>query len=118
MQKIDKNFMATELKFEKTDIKSAMESSVLNYPGKGEEQKSETQGRQKGRSNQDIFFTLNERDVKPLSKKDANDFRERHSIYGKGGANKTLISKEVIQDKSTVSLGQILCHLFEKAINV
>ena len=37
--------MATELKLEKTDIKSAMESSVLNYPGKGEESKNETQGR-------------------------------------------------------------------------
>ena len=57
--------MATELKFEKTDIKSAMESSVLNYPGKGEESKNETQGRQKGRgNNQDLFFTLNERDIK------------------------------------------------------
>lgn len=89
--------MATELKLEKTDIKSAMESSVLNYPGKGEESKNETQGRQKGRGNhQDLFFTLNERDIKPQSKKDPIDFRERHSIYGKGGANKTLISKEVI----------------------
>lgn len=31
--------MATELKVEKTEIKVAMEASVLNYPGKGEEAK-------------------------------------------------------------------------------
>lgn len=30
----------------------------------------------------------------------------------------TLISKEIIKDKSTISLGQVLCHIFEKAINV
>lgn len=56
--------MATELKIEKTDIKSAMESSVLNYPGKGEESKNDQPGRKQGRD-KDMFFTINERDVKP-----------------------------------------------------
>ena len=114
--------MATELKVEKTEIKVAMEASVLNYPGKGEEAKEQPQGRKPGRANQDLFFTLNERDVKPNQsgqvKKDASEFRDKHSQYGKQGPKQLLITKEIIKDKTTVSLGQILCHLFEKAINV
>lgn len=67
--------MATELKIEKTDHKSAMEGSVFQS-SKGDEQK--TEGRKQGRA--DMFFTLNERDFKPQS------FKDRHSVYGKGGA--------------------------------
>lgn len=70
-----------------------------------------------------MFFTLNERDVKPnqsgQAKKDTSEFREKHSQYGKQGPKQNVfITKEIIKDKTTVSLGQILCHLFEKAINV
>jgi hypothetical protein len=75
---IDRNFMAADLKIEKTDGKTAMDSSVVNQP-KAEEQK---ESRKKGRDN-DLFFTLNERDVKSNQsggvKKETNEFRERHS---------------------------------------
>ena len=82
---IDRNFMAAELKIEKTDIKSAMDSSVIAQP-KAEESK---EGRKKGRDNQDLLFTLNERDVRPNQtgqvKKDMHEYLERHSQYGKQG---------------------------------
>jgi hypothetical protein len=51
-------------------------------------------------------------------KKDSHEYREKHSQYSKQGPKQLLISKEIIKDKSQVSLGQVLCHIFEKSINV
>ena len=57
--------MSCELKVEKTDIKSAMENSVLSNTSKSEQEKTENSNlsRKKGRD-QDLYFTLNERDIK------------------------------------------------------
>jgi len=57
--------MSCEIKIERTEIKSAMETSVLSKENKSDTEKSESTNlpRKKGRD-QDIFFTLNERDVK------------------------------------------------------
>ena len=107
--------MATELKIEKTEIKTAMEASVIS---KSEEKAEGTLGRKQRGRDQDLFFTLNERDVKQPQKKDKDDFRDRVSKYGNQGIKSQLISKEIIKDKKQISLGQILCHVFEKAINV
>jgi hypothetical protein len=80
MQSIDTNFMAGELKIEKTDLTVALEASVINqYKNQvktddKEQQSSQTNTRGKGgRGNQahqrdaNTFFTMNEREVKVSS---------------------------------------------------
>ena len=80
MRIIDPNFVQFDLKIDKTDMTTAMAGSVL----KTNEAMSEAQGGEKvdghqdnrdrkkqgrgGRADQDVFFTLNERDFKGLVK--------------------------------------------------
>jgi len=74
---------------------------------------------------QDVFFTLNERDLSTSQLKTgagSDNFRDRTSLYNsqrtKAHPNNQQQDKEVILDKTNISLGRILSHLFEKAINV
>lgn len=123
-QSVEKNFMSCELKVEKTEGKNAMDYSVFSkYQTSGEQEKNEAaQSRKK--KDQDIYFTLNERDVKQTaqSKVDSQsvEFRDRRSQYGRLGTkpHPAVIPKQIITDKSAISLGLILCHIFEKAINI
>ena len=124
--------MMSELKIEKSETSQAMSGSVLSKEaqagaGKYEEKGSEApshQGRKQQNRNQDVYFTLNERDLTRFGSKEAgvsaSDFRTRTSQYNKQGIKGHPASqeKDVIKDKTKMTLGKILCHIFEKAINV
>lgn len=132
MQTIDPNFMMSELKIEKAEASQAMSGSVLSKEaqagaGKHDEKGAEApshQGRKQQNRNQDVYFTLNERDLTRFGSKEAGvsaaDFRARTSQYNKQGIKGHPASqeKDVIKDKTKMTLGKILCHIFEKAINV
>lgn len=167
MRGLDPNFMLSELKIEKTDIAQAMNGSVLSQnpsasaSGKNEDKLNQEQTshsrKQAGRSghhghqrDQDVFFTLNERDFSTSALKEQKhgrdkgssgildksatsigtssaDFRNRTSAYTRQGTkphpnaqqqDSQTWQKDVFPDRSKMTLGQILSHVIEKAINI
>ena len=147
MQTIDPSFMTGELKIEKTDVTTAMSGSSVggaSYHSKYETEKdtlNQSGGRKQGGRNRQghqheasNFFTLNEREVEKgslsrLSSTGVNssEFKARTSQYNKVGTKPHPASssqsqmeiREVVKDRHpSLSLGQILTHVFEKAINV
>jgi hypothetical protein len=145
MQQVDPKFLLSELKIEKTEATVALQTSVLAphqstssglASGKGDDKTNQEQtahsrkatgraGHHGYQRDQDVFFTLNERDLSTSQMKTgtgSDNFRDRTSLYNsqrtKAHPNNQQQDKEVILDKTRLSLGRILSHLFEKAINV
>lgn len=121
LRTIDPHFIAAELRVEKQEAKDVMNASVLKSPDAEAPVETDNNRNDKKKVRpQDIFFTLNERDLKSSSVT-ANDFRSRTSQYSKMGTGKTQVASqdtEVFKDKSKLTLAQVLSHIFEKAINV
>lgn len=103
MQAIDPSFMKTELKVEKTEVKTAMAHSVFSKDKNKDDQKG-IESRSSGTNNSrkqgsratrdsDVFFTLNERDTKGHTKKKlggasvttSESFKARNSQYNNQG---------------------------------
>lgn len=119
LQTVEPNFMRNDLKIEKTDIQNALSASVVckNKLDGGDESKQFHNRKTNARSkNQDTYFTVQSRFEASKTISSADEFKQRNSQYNKMGTKPHPAQKE--SSAAYLTFGQILVHLFEKAINV